>query len=298
LEASLLGGKRTALLVLDDVRIGDVVEYVYTIRGRHPVLGAQYAAEYPLQYPAPLERLHRRLLWPADKTIWFREHDTEQNPLIRPCPGGREYVWTASHLAPFPLDDDAPAWFYDGPRVQVSTFTDWGEVARWGAALFRAPTTLSHALRAKITEIQEEHSSMHEQTIAAIRFVQDEIRYQGIEAGSGSMRPTPPDVVLARRYGDCKDKTLLLATLLPALGTPADVALVDHSGGHDLPFMHPSPILFDHAIVRIPGGPFWIDATRSLQRGGALARMAQPDYGWALVLRDDTQGLTSMKGVG
>jgi hypothetical protein len=36
-----------------------------------------------------------------------------------------------------------------------------------------------------------------------------EIRYTGLELGSGAYRPTPPAEVLRRRYGDCKDKTLL-----------------------------------------------------------------------------------------
>ncbi|MFX8207373.1 transglutaminase domain-containing protein, partial [Acinetobacter baumannii] len=62
--------------------------------------------------------------------------------------------------------------------------------------------------------------------LAALRFVQREVRYLGIEMGANSHAPHPPETVLPRRYGDCKDKTLLTLTLLGRLGIPASPALV------------------------------------------------------------------------
>ena len=48
----------------------------------------------------------------------------------------------------------------------------------------------------------------------AVNFVQNEIRYMGIETGKYSHKANSPEKVFKQRYGDCKDKSLLLASIL------------------------------------------------------------------------------------
>ena len=69
----------------------------------------------------------------------------------------------------------------------------------------------------------------------ALHFVQDDIRYTGIEIGVGRISADTTGEVLARRFGDCKDKVLLLVTILRALGVEAYPALVNHARGLALP---------------------------------------------------------------
>jgi transglutaminase-like putative cysteine protease len=56
-------------------------------------------------------------------------------------------------------------------------------------------------------KIGSAHATLERRALAAIRFVQDESRYLGIEVEEGTLRPDAPDAVLRRRFGDCKDKT-------------------------------------------------------------------------------------------
>ena len=60
-------------------------------------------------------------------------------------------------------------------------------------------------------------SDERERLLAAMRFVQSEVRYLALALGNGSYVPSPPELVLKRRYGDCKDKTLLALSLLKGL---------------------------------------------------------------------------------
>ena len=117
--------------------------------------------------------------------------------------------------------------------------------------------------------------------------MQDEIRYLGIELGRYSHQPTLPAKVFARRFGDCKDKSLLLATVLKSMGVDAAPALVDSTAGRSLDAQQPSPFAFDHVIVqaKIAGKTYWFDPTMSYQRGG-LDKYYDPDYERALVLRE------------
>lgn len=90
-----------------------------------------------------------------------------------------------------------------------------------------------------------------EKANAVLRFVQDDVRYLAILFGESSYRPFPPDQVLRRRFGDCKDKSLLLVALLQQLGIKAEVALVHTAWKGHVRDLLPSPLAFDHAIFHV-----------------------------------------------
>src|SRR5262249_11813697 len=148
---------------------------------------------------------------------------------------------------------------------------------------FEVPAPLPPELVAQVWSGHETAPS--EKVLAALRFVQDEVRYVGIELGTASHQPSQPATVLARRFGDCKDKALLLCALLRQAGIDAQPALVDSRRGAGLDEWHPSPIAFDHAVVRLSldGREYWVDPTLTGQ-GGALPEMFVPSYDRALVL--------------
>jgi hypothetical protein len=84
-------------------------------------------------------------------------------------------------------------------------------------------------------------------------------------------------VVLKRRYGDCKDKSLLLMTILDELKIPSKIVLLQVGRRHGLEKVLPSPQMFDHAILRatVDGKNYYLDPTR-LGQHGRLDRMGQP----------------------
>ena len=104
------------------------------------------------------------------------------------------------------------------PSVEWGEFKDWQAVARWAAPYYRLPAQLSPALQVEVDRIAKAHASPEERLLAALQFVQREIRYMGVEIGPGSHAPSAPQKVLERRFGDCKDKSLLTMTLLQSLG--------------------------------------------------------------------------------
>ena len=104
---------------------------------------------------------------------------------------------------------------------------------------------------------------------AALRAVQEEVRYFGVEMGENTHRPTLPGETWRRRYGDCKDKTYLLVTLLDRLGIQAVPALVSVDRGRAIDDFVPGASLFDHVIARaqIGGDVIWVDPTMTHQGG-------------------------------
>jgi len=296
LEDQMYTGTLSLNLILDDIRVGDIVEYSYTITGHNPAFSGRFGRYYKLGWSLPVHHARTRLLWPAGRHLAVRTFNEAPPPAIRERGAQREYLWEAHDVPALQVEADIPDWYDPFPNVQVSEYRDWQELVAWALPHYRVPATLSPALQQEVDRIAAAHPKAPERVTAALRFVQDEVRYMGLENGMGSYIPHPPDEVLQRRFGDCKDKTLLLRTLLSHLGIDAAPAFVNTYYGPVLDTQLPSPTLFDHVIVRVEldGRPYWLDPTERQQRG-PLETLDQPDYGFALVVAEGSRAPVSMR---
>ncbi|MCB1587863.1 MAG: DUF3857 domain-containing protein [Xanthomonadales bacterium] len=294
LESLIVDGDKTVSIFIDDVRIGDVVEYAYSIEGDNPVFADRNFGAVRLQWGAPVERVHTRMLLPPDRHLRFEGSDDDLQ--IRQLEDGwQAYRWQQQAMPALVVEDDAPAWYQPQQRIRWTEFEDWHQVVQWAQPLYRRPSELPAELQQVAARIAGEHSEPADRMAAALRWVQSEIRYLGIELGAGSHAPRQPDEVLQRRYGDCKDKTLLLLALLDQLDVPAVPALVSTELRLKLAERLPSPGAFNHVLVRadIDGHSYWIDPTRDEQPGTAQT-LYQPDYGLALPVADGVVALQTM----
>ncbi len=295
LEYRIFDGSKTAHVFLEDVRVGDVVEYAYSARGSNPVFGNRHFGRVELQWSVPVHHLVGRLVWPASRPLALQPLRTALRPAVSEHDGLIDHRWEAHDVAPLTIESGAPDWFNPYPFVQWSEFADWAAVARWAEPLYRKPVILGPALRAEVDRIDAAGGSPLYKAAKVLRFVQGEIRYLGVEVGPGSHAPTSPDTVLDRRFGDCKDKSLLTATMLNALGMQAHPALVHTGSRGTIASLQQTPGAFNHVVVRaeVDGTTYWLDPTRSPQPG-TLDTLVQADFGRALVIRAGTTGLTEM----
>jgi transglutaminase-like putative cysteine protease len=296
LERRIYDGGKSATIFLEDVRVGDVVDYAYTLRGSNPVFQGREFGTVGLQFNVPVARIHARLLTPVGRDIRVVPRNSALEARVVERDGLRSQEWELQDVSPLLPDAGAPGWYDPYPVIQWSEFADWPAVTRWALPLYAIPKTLSPQLRAEVERIRNSESTSEGRLLAALRFVQSEIRYLGVEIGPGSHAPNPPDLVFERRFGDCKDKTLLTLTLLDRLGIEAHPALVNTERQRALSGRMPSPGQFDHVIVRadIDGRKVWLDPTRATQKAD-LEHLVQPDFDLALVVDPDERGLVSMR---
>ena len=106
-------------------------------------------------------------------------------------------------------------------------------------------------MQKKIKEIETANSSDEEKTKAALQFVQDDIRYMGIEIGENSHKPADPSKVFAQRFGDCKEKSYLLCVMLRAMNIDASPVLINTVSKKSISELLPAPTDFDHLTVRV-----------------------------------------------
>jgi len=295
LEYRIFDGSKTAHVFLEDVRVGDVVEYAYSVRGSNPVFGNRQFGRIELQWNVPVHQLVARLMWPAGRKLALQPLRTALRPVVTEHDGLIDQRWEVRDVAPLVVEAGAPDWFDPYPFVQWSEFADWAAVARWAEPLYRRPVVLGPALRAEVDRIAAAGGSLPYKAAKVLRFVQGEIRYLGVEVGPGSHAPTSPDTVLDRRFGDCKDKSLLTVTMLEALGIVARPALVHTASRGTIADLQPTPGAFNHVVVRaeVDGATYWLDPTRSPQPG-TLDTLVQAGFDRALVIGAGTTGLSDM----
>jgi transglutaminase-like putative cysteine protease len=292
LDQYLFTGEQSALLILDDVRVGDIVEFACSIRGESAGSGAKSFGRIPAREYEPVERLATRLIWPQDRHLYLKNHGTDPKPGIIRKDAQIEYTWDFKKVPGLRREEPLPVGFDPLPWVQWSEFQKWSDVNQWAMPIFTNTRPLSPDLTRQIAQWRLLRGR-EDQVLAVLRFLQDEVRYQGIETGAASYTPADPSLVFARRFGDCKDKTLLFVTILRALGIEANPVLVSTELRQAIRDWQPTPTAFNHAIVQvlIDNRDYWLDATASFERGPLAAR-SWPNYRFGLVVRPKTTDLT------
>lgn len=299
LEYRLYDGRKSINITLNDVRVDDVVEYAYSIRGTNPVFGNWQFGRYDLQRSVPIRQVHRRLIVPTGRAIAIHYRNTSLKPVVTEANGFRDYRWEQSDVEALTVSADSPPWFDPYPTIYWDEFPDWGAVANWAVPLYRVSGKPSVLLQNHIERIATSNADLKERVMAVLRFAQGDIRYLGVEIGPGSHAPSSPNTVLERRFGDCKDKSLLVVTMLQAMGIDARSALVNTVLRQGIKTLPPTPSAFNHVVVlvRLNGSDYWIDPTRARQDAD-FGNIVQADFSYALVVDSATTQLVSMNKSG
>lgn len=213
-------------------------------------------------------------------------------PLLSEEHGRRIYRWKRANLEREP-DGEAKQKSKakkkpEAPAVQMTTFASWEELGRWYAPLVAERAAPTPEIRAKAVELTRGRTTDLERLEALYDFVAGDFRYVSLSFGVGRYQPHAANSVLVDRYGDCKDKHTLLASLAEAVGLHAYPVLINSS--RKLNPEMPSPAQFDHMITAVPLGNTWIwlDTTTEVAPFRMLASRLRGKQ--ALLLPPDATG--------
>lgn len=286
LDSGILNGQRTALVRISDVRVGDVVDLAWSWEQTGGVWRGVYSADFSLGWSVPVALTRVKLVMPAATPLMARSENGASQ--AREARQGEWLVreWRAEDPNPVFKPDRTPDWWNPWAQVSVSTMANWQAVVDWERPLYAGDVSLPADYAAKVDAIAAATADPAKRTIAALRLVQDSIRYTSLSIGAGGYVPRAPAVTIASGFGDCKDKTQLLIATLARLGIQAWPALTDMDAGTVLDRRLPDASAFDHVIVlaRVNGRDHWLDPTRTHQ-GGMLDTLAPLPYGFALPVR-------------
>jgi len=293
LEQQMLNGRVSVVALLEDVRVGDAIELASTLEPRDRLPGLSFAEFFAFAWSVSMARVFFTLHLSTEHPVRWCIHAPDGVALPAESSTPRNATWSVEHPPIFVPEPNVPGGHWPFALLDVSGWTTWSQVAQYMAGLWDEALTegsgeiAAEAARLRTGEVDADGVR------AAIRFVQEEIRYLAVDFGhGGGVLPNGAASVLRRRFGDCKDKAVLLTALLRALGIEAWPLLVGAGWREAVERVQPSTAAFSHAIVtfRANGKRYFADPT-TVGQGGDLTRLVAPPFGCGLEVRRDAEGL-------
>lgn len=287
LARSIYNGTYSAYFLLEDLRKGDKIILSYSLRGFNPVFENKFFDSYMLESYEPIGLLHVSYMVPTDRKLSFKSFGGAASPSKETAADQTVYSWEIAGTGKNEYESNTPYWYISRPMIQCSEFASWSAVSTWAARVNPIPDLVPAGKLAQHAETlwKAAGSDEVEYAQAVTEFVQNDVRYMGVEVGEYSHRANSPEKVFAQRYGDCKDKSVLMAAMLKYKGIESELVLANSLEQYGLENYLPTPGAFNHMVlnVLVDGRGKMIDPTISNQ-GGAFYDRYFPFYGKVLPL--------------
>ncbi len=295
IQSNIYTGYVTALLVIEDLRKDDQLEYAYSIKGSNPIFKQGRFYSFVLEDVNPIDQIRIRITYDDNGKNQYKCIDCDDIIGEESIDGRKNILIDRSNVKAFKTEETMPSWIIPYKYIMVSNTNSWSEINDWALDIFTQND--DEKIDQIFSEIFYPEYTLDDKINAIIDFVQDDIRYMGIESGIGSILPFTPNQVITQRFGDCKDKSLLMSTMLRKIGIENSYPVLVNSEMNDnIDNFIPSGYVFDHCITyfEIDDQKFWIDPTNSYQ-GGTYKTMITYDFGKGLIVRPGNAQLTELQ---
>jgi hypothetical protein len=199
-------------------------------------------------------------------TGWHATDVTFNHEKVAAVVAGSTYSWELKNLPPITTEPASPVWTNIVPRLAVSyfpaegaqapnvrTFANWTDVSRWVSELADPQADSNDALATKALQLTATSKTELEKIQAIARFVQS-IQYISIDINvgrGGGIRPRPATQVLAKNYGDCKDKANLMRAMLKTVGIKSYLVAIFLGDPNFVREEWAYPNQFNHCIIAV-----------------------------------------------
>jgi len=212
---------------------------------------------------------------------------------------GNSGLWMFSNLMPLTEEPYMPEAFSFLPLIKIvpeqisyGNFTgssdSWANYGKWIARLSSGRKSLSGTTVSLLNQMIANAPSQREKVRIIYKYLQSKTHYISISLGIGGLQPHEAFSVDELGYGDCKDLSNYMVSMLDAVGIKSYYTIVN-SGEGQYSFQKDQPgHQFDHAIVCVPLGndTTWLECTSQISPFGYLGTFT--DNRNALVIKDDS----------
>src|ERR1035441_10617763 len=287
-EAPMYSDYRQRHISVAALEPGDTLEYRTVTRVLTPLAAGNFWYEYT--FPKGVAVNEDRLEIDIPKAREVKLKTPTRTPEIQDTGDRRTYTWVVKDIRPERDKDKDEMDEATGPDVQLTTFTDWKQIAQWYAKLQGERMTVDDSVRQKAHELTKGADTPTEKARRLYDFVARSVRYVSISLGVGRYQPHAASDVLQNGYGDCKDKHTLFSALLRAEGIQSYPVLIGSDRKLDADV--PSPAQFDHVITaaRLGTGTglTWLDTTPEVTPFGLILYQLRNKQ--AVVASEDSEG--------
>ena len=267
-QVPLFNDLRQKIIVFPDVQANDTIVYTTELHTKTPFFPEAFF-DYHLFWPTvSYGDIRVTITAPSKMELYFDTLGAEVESVTL---GNKTiYKW---HYNPPPtiFQEDVVAIFsvLEIPRLLISTFRNYDELAHAYAELALPKARITPQIEAMAAEITSNVTDRHQQAKMIYKWVSRNIRYVSVGLGVGSIVPHAAELTLTNRYGDCKDKATLLAALLAAKGIESELVLINSGNSYGLSPV-PGLLELNHAINWLPEFDVYLDTTAEVAPYGTL----------------------------
>jgi tetratricopeptide (TPR) repeat protein len=266
---------RARIIGFPQLEAGDMLEVVTRTDDSGANFFADYFGDFAYLQSTQVRRISDYvLLGPPGRT--FFASATPLKGLVhtegKSADGGTWRRWTAKEVPRLVPEPSMPGHSEVLAYVHVSTYKTWDDVGRFYWGLVKDQLRVTDEIRAVAQEAVKgiPQSDEAARIRAVYDFVVSRTRYVGLEFGINSFKPYPVETILARRFGDCKDKASLMHAMLESLGIDSRLTLLRMKRLGGIDEAPASLAVFNHAILYLPKHELFLDGTAEFHGSGEL----------------------------
>ncbi len=202
----------------------------------------------PLQAGGYVKDRTLTIRYPIDRPLYLKEKGFTSKVKTKKSGDMFEVKYALKFLRYMAYERWSEHWSANYPAVWVSSVASWDQFNAMASKVYEDKAVADEAIRAQVAALTDGIEGERERAEAIYRFVTGELHYLGIYLGESGWVPHPAADVMERRFGDCKDHTVLLITMLREAGIEAYPAVIH--GGEVVPVDREFPVkITNHAIV-------------------------------------------------
>jgi transglutaminase-like putative cysteine protease len=264
-QIPMFNDQKLLMVVFPDVSGGDTVVYTANFKQIKPYFPGQFTLTFLFPKTITYKDFTATVTMP--KSMPFYTDGVSLNK--KSNKDTVEYKWTYAS-ADTAVDDVAAISPFDRlPRFSASTFRNYEAIGRAYAALAGSKIVVSPRVQSQADEITAGITDRRQQARAVYEWVSRHIRYVAIFLNNGGLLPHDPDTILTNGYGDCKDHTVLFASLLKAKGIASEIVMINSDNAYSLPDVGVLGPL-NHLISWLPEFETYADTTAGVAPFGFL----------------------------
>jgi tetratricopeptide (TPR) repeat protein/transglutaminase-like putative cysteine protease len=209
----------------------------------------------------PVVTSHYTLLVPPGTKFQYHLYTGNQEPVKESTGKQDRYQWTFKNLPSIKIEEAMPNLSQLNPVLIISSLKDWAQLDKWAAGKLLQKAEVTEGAGTKAKELTAGKENAYDKIRAIADFIQTNIRYVYADLNRGGYTPHSVNEILNSKYGDCKDQSVLLISMLKAVGIEAYPALINPDPYDEFTEI-PIP-QFSHLITYIPfnGKDLWLDMT-------------------------------------
>ena len=291
-EAGLFVDARLMHFSMPEMSDNCIIDYAYSSNNQGHLMQGEFWHQVYFQASVPVERYRFTIHAPKKKTVYYQINSPQAiggEPTITETRYTRTYTFEIRDVPPLREEAFMPAVEDLAYSINITSLDSWDKLMEWYGTLIREQDYVTPEIEQKTKALLRGAWSRKEKIKRLYEYVATNIDYVGIELGIWAIKPHSAPEIFKEGYGDCKDKTTLLSTMLSAVGIQSYPVLISAGESSRVIREIPSLAYFNHMILAVEenddGGLIWLDATAETCAFGDLPASDQDR--WALIVNPD-----------